>query len=159
MTLTDTTDASTGYQVAFRYHVPGDAARKNEPLAIDIRYDRTNMEVDDTATATATIVNQTGQMVADGEVLASLYSPELNVTVQNLVDAKRNGSPELWRSAHNRLQLLGISDDQIDEILATGKANTHLKIRSPISGHVIKKYVREGQYVDEGMPLYDVADL
>src|SRR5258708_3079492 len=56
-------------------------------------------------------------------------------------------------------QLVGRSDDQIDEILATGKGNTHLKIRSPISGHVIKKYVREGQYVDEGMPLYDVADL
>ena len=41
---------------------------------------------------------------------------------------------------------------------STGKANTHLKIRSPISGHVIKKYVREGQYVEEGTPLYDVAD-
>ena len=48
---------------------------------------------------------------------------------------------------------------QIDEILAADKANTHLKIRSPISGHVIKKYVREGQYVEEGTPLYDVADL
>jgi membrane fusion protein, copper/silver efflux system len=104
-------------------------------------------------------VNQTGQMVDEGDVLASLYSPELNVTVQNLVDAQRNKNPELLRSARNRLQLLGISDDQIDEILATGKANTHLKIRSPISGHVIKKYVREGQYVDEGMPLYDIVDL
>jgi Cu(I)/Ag(I) efflux system membrane fusion protein len=104
-------------------------------------------------------VNQTGQMVEKGDVLASLYSPELNVTVQNLVDAKRSGSAELLRSARNRLQLLGISDDQIDEILQTGNANTHLKIRSPISGHVIKKYVREGQYVDEGMPLYEVADL
>jgi Cu(I)/Ag(I) efflux system membrane fusion protein len=104
-------------------------------------------------------VNQTGQMVAAGDVLASLYSPELNVTVQNLVDAKRNNSPELLRSARNRLQLLGISDDQIDDILASGKANTHLKIRSPISGHVIKKYIREGQYVEEGMPLYEIVDL
>lgn len=104
-------------------------------------------------------VNQTGQMVEKGDVLASLYSPELNVTAQNLVDAQRSGSQELIRSAANRLRLLGISEDQIDEILRTGKANTHLKIRSPISGHVIKKYVREGQYVDEGMPLYDVADL
>ena len=58
-----------------------------------------------------------------------------------------------------RLELLGIDKPQIDEIVRTGKANTHLKIRSPISGHVIQKYVREGQYVEEGMPLYDVADL
>ena len=98
-------------------------------------------------------------MVAAGDVLASLYSPGLNVTVQNLVDAQRNNSTELLRRARNRLQLLGISDDQIDEILASGKANTHLKIRSPISGHVIKKYIREGQYVDEGMPLYEIVDL
>ena len=46
---------------------------------------------------------------------------------------------------------------QLDEILALGTAETNLKIRSPISGHVITKYVREGQYVDEGMPLYDLA--
>lgn len=104
-------------------------------------------------------VSETGQMVDAGDELASLYSPELNVTVQNLVDAKRTNNTELIQGARVRLQLLGISDDQIDDILTTGKANTHLKIRSPISGHVIKKYVREGDYVDEGTPLYDIADL
>jgi len=105
------------------------------------------------------VINETGQTVAAGDVLASLYSPELNVTVQNLLDAHKRKSADLENSARQRLQLLGISDDQIDEIVQTGKANSHLRIRSPISGHVIKKYVREGQYVDEGTPLYDVADL
>jgi len=104
-------------------------------------------------------VNETGQMVDAGDVLASLYSPDLNVTMQNLLDAQKRGNRELVESGRSRLQLLGISADQIDEILKAGKANTHLKIRSPIAGHVIKKYVREGQYVDEGTPLYDIADL
>ncbi|MBL8800181.1 MAG: efflux RND transporter periplasmic adaptor subunit, partial [Planctomycetia bacterium] len=104
-------------------------------------------------------VNQTGQMVHAGDELATLYSPELLVIVQNVVDSKRSGNTDLMRIARDRLQLLGISDDQIDEIVKTGKANTPLKIRSPIDGHVIKKYVKEGQYVDEGMPLYEVADL
>jgi membrane fusion protein, copper/silver efflux system len=104
-------------------------------------------------------VNQTGEMVHAGDELASLYSPELVVTVQNLLQAKRTNSTEDFRNSRERLQLWGISDDQINEIVTTGKANTHLKIRSPINGHVIKKYVREGQYVDEGMPLYDLADL
>lgn len=103
--------------------------------------------------------NETGQMVKAGDELALLYSPDLLVTVQNLLDAKRSGNRDYLDSARTRLQLLGIDDAQIDEILADGKANTHLKIRSPISGHVIKKYVREGQYVEEGTPLYDVADL
>lgn len=105
------------------------------------------------------LVNETGQMVAAGDHLASIYSPDLNVTVQNLLDAKRRNNTDQVASAKQRLSLLGIADDQVEEILQSGKANSHLRIRSPISGHIIKKYVREGQYVDEGMPLYDVADL
>jgi Cu(I)/Ag(I) efflux system membrane fusion protein len=103
--------------------------------------------------------NETGQLVNAGDDLALLYSPELLVTAQNLVEAKRNANRQLLEGARTRLELLGIDDLQINEILSAAKAETHLRIRSPISGHVIKKYVREGQYVEEGMPLYDVADL
>jgi membrane fusion protein, copper/silver efflux system len=103
--------------------------------------------------------NETGEMVSAGDPLASLYSPDLYVTVQNLLDAQHSGNAELQRIARNRLELWGIETDQISEILASGKADSHLTIRSPISGHVIRKYVREGQYVREGTPLYDVADL
>jgi membrane fusion protein, copper/silver efflux system len=105
------------------------------------------------------IVNETGQMVRAGDELALLYSPDLVVTVRNLLDAQRSGTTDLLNSARTRLERWGIDKAQLDEILARGTADTDLKIRSPISGHVITKYVREGQYVDEGMPLYDVADL
>lgn len=104
-------------------------------------------------------VNETGQQVAAGDELASLYSPDLVVTMQNLIDARASRNDALYRSAAERLRLWGVGDDQIERIASAGKAETHLKIRSPITGHVIKKYVREGQYVDEGTPLYDVADL
>jgi Cu(I)/Ag(I) efflux system membrane fusion protein len=105
------------------------------------------------------LVNETGRAVKEGDELASIYSPDLVVTTQNLLDAKQTGNRELLEAARTRLQLLGIGDDQIERQLASGKADLHLKIRSPISGRVIKKYVREGQYVREGTPLYDVADL
>jgi len=104
-------------------------------------------------------VNETGQMVHAGDETVSLYSPDLFVTVQNLLSAKRNNNRDLLASARTRLSLLGIGEDQIDKILATGKEETHLTVRSPISGHVIKKFVREGQYVQEGTPLFDVVDL
>ena len=103
--------------------------------------------------------SQTGRMVEKGDILASLYSPELVVAMKSLLDAKKAGNEALLSSTRTRLQLLGISDDQIDEILTSGVSNTHLKIRSPISGHIIRKYIREGQYVEQGMPLFDVADL
>jgi Cu(I)/Ag(I) efflux system membrane fusion protein len=88
-----------------------------------------------------------------------VLSPDLVVTVKNLLDAQRNASPDLLNSARTRLERWGIDKEQLDEILARGTADTDLKIRSPISGHVITKYVREGQYVEEGMALYDLADL
>jgi RND family efflux transporter MFP subunit len=105
------------------------------------------------------VANETGQMVDAGDELALLYSPDLLVTVQNLLDAKRTGNKELMDGARARLELLGIDRDQIDDIFAAGKTEIQLKIRSPISGHIINKYVREGQYVQEGTPLYDLADL
>ncbi|HEY2827044.1 MAG TPA: efflux RND transporter periplasmic adaptor subunit [Pirellulales bacterium] len=103
--------------------------------------------------------SETGQMVKVGDDLALLYSPDLMVTIQNLIDAKQRGDREMVQNARARLKLLGIDDQQIDEFITAGKADTHVRIRSPLSGHVINKYVKEGQYVQEGTPLYDVADL
>jgi RND family efflux transporter MFP subunit len=104
-------------------------------------------------------VNQTGQMVHAGDPLAELYSPDLVVTVQNLLDARQSANKVQETLARDRLKLWGIDDAQVEEIAKAGKPVTHLTIRSPIDGHVLKKYVREGQYVEEGGALFDVADL
>jgi multidrug efflux pump subunit AcrA (membrane-fusion protein) len=104
-------------------------------------------------------VNVTGQTVKQGDALARLYSPELIVTVQNLLDADRADNKRLRALARTRLRLWGIDDAQIDRILRDRKPITHLTVRSPISGHVIRKYQVEGEYVEEGARLYDVADL
>jgi multidrug efflux pump subunit AcrA (membrane-fusion protein) len=101
-------------------------------------------------------VNVTDQIVEAGQDLALLYSPDLTVPVQNLLDARRPEEKELVR---RKLQLLGMDDDQIREIERNGKPVTQVKIRSPIQGHVIRKYALEGDYVDEGARLYLVAGL
>ncbi len=104
-------------------------------------------------------VNVTGQHVHKGDPLAQLYSPDLVVTVQNLLDARAGGNQALERMARERLRLWGIDADQINAIAKSGRPITHVTIRAPISGHVIKKYQVEGEYVEEGARLYDVADL
>lgn len=59
--LVDRTDTGAGYQVDFRYHVPGDAKpADNEPLSIRLQYDKTELAVDDVVTATASVTNRTG---------------------------------------------------------------------------------------------------
>jgi Cu(I)/Ag(I) efflux system membrane fusion protein len=107
-------------------------------------------------------VNYTGQMVEKGERLAVLdvrYSPELTVTLEDLRRAREAGNPEAERMARQRLRLWDIDKEQIEQFLRTGKISTELTIYSPIRGHVLRKYQREGSFVDEGTPLYDVADL
>jgi multidrug efflux pump subunit AcrA (membrane-fusion protein) len=104
-------------------------------------------------------VNVTGQMVNRGDELALLYSPDLIATVQNLLSARRSGNDELERITRERLRLWGIENDQIESILKSGQPLTQLTIRSPQTGHVIRKYQVEGEYVEEGARLYDVADL
>lgn len=105
------------------------------------------------------LVNQTGQLVTKGQPLALLYSPDLVVTVENLLNAKQSKNEDLQMIARNRLILWGIDEKQIDDIVASGKPITHLTIKSPITGHVIKKYVKQGQYVEEGGTIYDVAEI
>jgi uncharacterized protein YfaS (alpha-2-macroglobulin family) len=59
LTLTDKTGSAAGYQVVLRHHVPGAVPLdKTEPLAIDLKYDRTELEVGDTVKATVSVVNQ-----------------------------------------------------------------------------------------------------
>ena len=104
-------------------------------------------------------VNQTGQMVHEGDPLAELYSPDLVVTVRDLLNARTDGNTGLEANARERLKLWGIDPKQMNEIVAAGKPVTHLTIRSPITGHVLRKYPWEGQSVEEGARLFDVADL
>jgi Cu(I)/Ag(I) efflux system membrane fusion protein len=107
-------------------------------------------------------VNYDGQPVEKGERLAILdvrYDAELSATLEDLLRARRNGNREDEAMARTRLKKFDVGDAQIEEILHTGKVGTQLTITSPIKGHVIKKYQREGNFVGKGTPLYDVADL
>jgi uncharacterized protein YfaS (alpha-2-macroglobulin family) len=61
LTLTEHTDTASGYQVAFRYHVPGAAPDRAEPLAITLTYDRTDLAVGELMTATAVVENRLKQ--------------------------------------------------------------------------------------------------
>lgn len=121
-------------------------------------------------------VNYTGQEVEAGRPLADLYSPELSQAVQELIaSARRVGAPSdlkseagrfrleerqaMVRASTEKLTLWGLTQPQIDEVVKTGKTEVTVPILAPISGHVLKKNVVEGQEVREGFPLFEIADL
>jgi Cu(I)/Ag(I) efflux system membrane fusion protein len=114
--------------------------------------------------------NFTGTNVKEGDHLVSIYSPSLLSTQEEFLltyrreqEHKKTGGPEfgpsLSASSRRRLELWGITKDQLDELARTGKADTHLVVHSPIGGTVIEKNIRAGQYVKEGDSLFTVADL
>lgn len=120
-------------------------------------------------------VNYTGTTVKQGDSLAKIYSPQLLSTIDELLNISRPNkniiktipgfeeaakvNQNFAESARKRLKYLGITDDQIKQIERSGKTESNITIVSPIAGVVTKKYVVEGQYVDEGSPIFDVANL
>lgn len=104
-------------------------------------------------------VNVTGTEVKKGQPLAVIYNPELAVTVETLLGARAARKPKDENDSRQRLEQWGITGEQIDDILRVGKPVTQMEIRSPIHGHVIRKYQWQGENVEEGARLYDVADL
>jgi membrane fusion protein, copper/silver efflux system len=110
-------------------------------------------------------VNQTGERVGRGQILATIYSPQLFSAQQDLLNARRwatggGGSGEgLDEAARHRLELLGISDKEIAEVVRTGRALRAIPVRSPVSGYVTVKSALQGVFVQPGTQLFEVADL
>lgn len=118
-------------------------------------------------------VDFTGVTVKKGDPLVLIYSPALVSTqeeyllaVKALENAKGSNIPEvvesaksLVESAKKRLLLWGITEEQIQELEAKGKVETHTTIYAPISGTVTDKTAVEGGYVKEGENIYTIAGL
>ena len=98
-------------------------------------------------------VDFTGITVKKGDHMVDLYSPELISAQAELLLS----STKLL--AREKLRLLGLTAEQIEQIEKTGKPVDHLTIYAPIGGVVVHKNATEGMYVTEGSKLYTIADL
>jgi Cu(I)/Ag(I) efflux system membrane fusion protein len=112
-------------------------------------------------------VSQTGQHVRRGEVLATIYSPELLATQQELRNARRWAADDaagrfadgLAAAARRRLELLGIAPEDVRALERGDAARPAVPLRAPIDGWVTEKTAVAGRAVEPGMPLFALADL
>ena len=106
-------------------------------------------------------VNFTGEPVRKGQKIASVYSPELVTAQQELFSALKikDMQPALFTAAKQKLKNWKLSDQQIENIIATGTPQERFPIQADVSGIVLEKMVNLGDYVMRGMPLYQVVDL
>ncbi len=121
------------------------------------------------------LVNFTGEVVRKGQPLFEMHSPDLVSTEHEFILAL-NGIDDLHLSgadtaviaqqeamadaARERLFMhYGMTVGQIDALASSRQSGSTVVFLSPIHGTVVTKDVQEGQYVDEGMLLYQLADL
>ena len=118
-------------------------------------------------------VDFTGITVSKGDHMVKLYSPQLISTQAELLQAVkaagnlRTASSDLIKrsslatleAAREKLRLLGLDAEQIQNIETSGQPQTHITINSPMGGIVVHKNATEGMYVDTGTLIYTIADL
>ncbi len=99
-----------------------------------------------------------GKHVTAGEPLLALYSPDLVSAQEEYLLARRLGDDTLMATARRRLALWNVPEDQIDSLVTRGTATRTLLLRAPRSGEIAEKMVIEGQAVQAGDNLFQIAD-
>lgn len=103
-------------------------------------------------------VDKTGDYIKKGQPLFEIYSPDLVQAQNDYLIALKNSS-SLVNAAKKKLEIFGLTSEQIQSIEKNRELNLTLIYYSPINGTVIEKKVQEGDYVNEGSAIYDVAEL
>lgn len=104
-------------------------------------------------------VNFIGAEVKAGQPIATFYSKDLVAAIREYKVAYGQGPSPLLTASQMRLQQLGLSQDQIAKAPQRSETDVFVDILAPVTGTVVKRYVYEGQYVQEGEKLFEVADF
>jgi Cu(I)/Ag(I) efflux system membrane fusion protein len=115
-------------------------------------------------------VEAVGDPVERGQVLFSVYSPELYAAQEEYLQALRSQerareteAPEradyLVRAARRRLELWDIAPADLERLAREGSPLEHLPIRSPVGGYVVEKNLVLGSAFEAGQRLYRIAPL
>jgi Cu(I)/Ag(I) efflux system membrane fusion protein len=105
-----------------------------------------------------------GEPVAEGDVLFTLYSPELYAAqaeylgaLRSQADARTGSAPdradELVRAALARLRLAGVAAADLHAIASRGAPQEELPIRAPASGYVVEKAIVAGGRIETARAL------
>jgi Cu(I)/Ag(I) efflux system membrane fusion protein/cobalt-zinc-cadmium efflux system membrane fusion protein len=117
--------------------------------------------------------NFTGRPVQRGEMLFTLYSPDLIATqeeyllalrgqtqaIAGQVPELRDYSARLVDAARERLRRWDMGDAEIQELEQRAVAFETIPVRSPASGVIVEKTAVEGMHVTPGQTLFRIADL
>ncbi|HBR54752.1 MAG TPA: efflux RND transporter periplasmic adaptor subunit [Flavobacteriaceae bacterium] len=106
-------------------------------------------------------VSFTGEEVHKGQLLATIYSPELYAAQQELITAAslKESQPALYKAVRNKLKLWKLSENQINQIEETQKVKENFPVYATVSGTVSEVMAAQGDYVNQGQPIVKLSNL
>tara|TARA_R110002126_G_scaffold55819_4_gene149670 strand:+ start:9335 stop:11104 length:1770 start_codon:yes stop_codon:yes gene_type:complete len=106
-------------------------------------------------------VSFTGEKINKGQLLATIYSPELYAAQQELITAAnlKETQPKLYEAVKNKLKIWKLNEKQISQIETSGKVIENFPVYATVSGTVSEKLVEQGDYIKQGQPLLKIAKL
>jgi RND family efflux transporter MFP subunit len=113
-----------------------------------------------------------GDHVTRHQPLFELYSPEVQVAVEELIVARRasetmpqDGDPStrktthrLYDAARRKLEQWGLEQEQIERLSKLESAPRMVQFASPVSGHIVEKTIVEGASVQAGARVFRIVD-
>ena len=115
----------------------------------------------------------TGDFIAKGQPLFTIYSPDLVASEREYLLAKKgavalqqsavsgvaDGAASLIAASKSRLQQFDIPERDIAKLDDTGEPITDLTVMSPVAGYITEKNALPNMYVQPDTKLYTIADL
>jgi len=148
-----TTIVGKGYVEGNNIKLSGKIAENEEANAVQVSYFSGRIE--------RLNISFTGEEVRKGQLLATIYSPELYAAQQELITASslKESQPALYKAVRNKLKLWKLSEHQINQIEETQKIKENFPVYATVSGTVTEKLVEQGDYIKQGQPLLKIANL
>lgn len=102
-----------------------------------------------------------GEPVRAGQRIATVYSPDLVVAQEELIQAKNfaDVNPELVAAARAKLRNLKVTDEQIAKLEESGEVVENFPVYADRSGTILETKAEVGEYVKPGGALYTYTNL
>jgi RND family efflux transporter MFP subunit len=118
-------------------------------------------------------VDFVGKSVRRGQMLFTVYSPELVATQKeyllalraagelgrSVYEETRLGADGLLAATRERLKLWDVSDAQIERLEQTGEVQKTMSFSSPFNGVVLERNAFPGHYIGPETAVFKIADL
>ncbi len=109
--------------------------------------------------------NVDGMPIEEGKPLFDLYSPEINLAINELIAVRKQqdvsddpSAKSMYEATQSKLARMGLTDSQIEAFAKLSAAPRTIPILSPMTGHITAKMVYAGSAVKAGDLVLRIAD-